>query len=71
MGSGHKCTRQAGNEYGHNNLKFASMGLKPEALQPLILTNYLYEFLRPCKINESQDQRSTTICFRALNHIYT
>jgi len=46
-GSEHKCTRQAENvdECRHKNLKFANMGLKSEASQPLItrkLINVIY-----------------------------
>jgi len=46
-----KCTRQAGNECGHRNLKFANMGLKAETSQPLITRKIINVIiLRPRKI---------------------
>jgi len=38
-GSGHTCTRQIGNECGHNNVKFANMGLGQRPPNPSILVN--------------------------------
>ncbi len=55
-------TRQAENECRHNNLKFANMGLKSEASQPLN-TRKLIDviILGPRKIKVSQDQASSTV----------
>jgi len=61
-GSEHKCIRQADNEFRHKNLTFANMGLKSEASQPLLTCKLINVIiLGPCKIKESQDQRSTTV----------
>jgi len=54
--------RQAGSECRRKNLKLANMGLKWEASQPLNTRKLINVIiLGPCKIKESQDQRSTTV----------
>ncbi len=61
-GSEHKCIRQAENECRRKNLKFAKMGLKSGALQPLNTCKLINVIiLGPRKIKESQDQASSTV----------
>jgi len=71
-GSEHKCIGQAENECRHKNLKFANMGLNSEASQPLNTRKLINVIiLGPRKIEESQDQASSTVQISKLLDIKT